>query len=901
MKKKLLLIDTMAVAFRSYYALMRSPLKNNSGLPTSSIFGTAMFLQRLTSDYDPDYICFVTDTKEPTFRKEMYEAYKANRSEMPEDLQEQIPHLYRLIEAYNLPLLKKPGYEADDIIGTIAKKWASSDIEVYIVSGDKDFFQLVDENIKCLITKKGNINILLDADGVKEKFGVYPKQVIDSLALIGDAADNIPGVSGIGPKGAKDLIEKYQTLDNIFDNIEEVRNNRQKNGLKNGKESAYLSKKLVTIDCNVEIDFQLEDASFKKSNIFNSKILELYKEFEFRQLTLKVENSLKSDGTEDPRKKVSKPNVTILDKNKVEKFSFENSNFTLYFECIYSTKNSNNATLKGVVFSIDGGIGYYLPIEESGNVNDFSIQFLRRLFDNSADKVTISLKNQVKLFKPIGLADCYKSFRDISILDYLLRPNSGKHDLSAIADSLLSEGLEPSDLWTKETTELSDEEFVELINLMGAKLQLIKKFNEDLKKNIKANELDSVSDSIEIPLAFVLAKMEKEGIFVDTTFLNNYSEKLNTLAKACEEEIYALSGEHFNIQSPKQLQQIIYEKLDIPKELGIKRIKKTKTGFSTDESVLTKLSEHPLPRYILEYRTIAKLKNTYVDTLPQHVNEKTGRLHTSFNQVMAATGRLSSEHPNLQNIPMRTKLGREIRKAFKSNKEGWKIISADYSQVEIRILAELSKEKVLIEAFKNNEDIHSLTAMKIFKVTSDEMTTELRSRAKAINFGIIYGMGPRRLSEETGVSLKEAKDFIERYFKAYPNIKKYTENIILEAISTGYTKTILGRKRPINGLDDDNAMIKSRAQNMAVNSPIQGSAADLIKMAMIQIDKTIEKEALKGKMLLQVHDELVFSSPKEEVDRFVSIIRHEMENAITTEIPMTVEIKVGDNWLEAHG
>lgn len=913
--KTLFLVDTMALAFRSFYALMRSSMSNSDGLPTSAIFGSAMFIQKLITESQPDYLAFASDTSAPTFRKEIYPEYKANRKEMPEELQQQIPHLYELIRGYGLPLLKIEGVEADDIIGTLARRLAGPDLEVTIVSGDKDFFQLVNDHVRCLITKKGNVNEVLDPEGVKAKFGVYPHQVIDMLAMMGDASDNVPGVAGIGNKGAQTLIEKYDSLEGIYANLDAITNKRQHNGLKDNREMALLSQKLVTIATDIDVPFTLADAEVKPSTTANRELQAFFAAMEFRRLTALVESGLEQQGEAAAGPGATEPQLKAATVVSLQDWlAGDHPAAPLVCQPLFVSSSADHRLL-GLVTQWQGRDCEFVvwPAAALGKEPSSAAQAdaLLAALHSSPEVIIHDLKRLLKFLAWQGAdlrqPEGHQPFCDLGIGDYLLDPNSNKHDLNRIFGLYLGDQADlPGSLAAEAAkqggegllpTEWPDEWLAKL-PLLSRQLTAVA---EIIRAQLAEQSLERVAEDLEIPLTYVLAEMEAEGIFLDAQFLTDYSGELASKIAEAEKEIYELAGEHFNINSPKQLQAILYEKMDIPGKLGVKRIKKTKTGFSTDESQLTLLKEHPLPRSILDYRGLYKLKNTYVDPLPQQVDSVTGRLHTHFNQVMAATGRLSSDNPNLQNIPMRTPLGRHIRKAFKSNKPGWQILSADYSQVEIRLLAELSGEDTLASAFADGLDIHASTAQKVFKVaTLAEVTSEQRSRAKAINFGILYGMGARRLANETDVTVKEAKAFIERYFEAFPKIKGYTEELVDRARRLGYAETMLGRRRPILGLNDSNSMIQSRAQNMAINTPIQGSAADLIKTAMIKLAQKLRDDKFETLMLLQVHDELVFSAPPAEVDAVTAVIREQMETALTTAVPMKVDIGVGADWLAAH-
>ena len=872
-EKRFFIVDVMAMAYRTFFGVGSSRLSRKDGLPTGAIYGSAMFINKLLAE-KPDYLAFVTDRPGKTFRHDMYKDYKAHRDAMPEDLSQQIPHIFSLIKALGFEVYDREGFEADDLIGTFATKFSSNKVHAYIVSGDKDFYQLISDRIFLYAPKKHDRIEVIDIEGVADKFHCTPDQVIDCLALIGDTADNVPGVKGIGEKGAAQLISTYGSLEGIYENLDKITAKRQKNGLEQYKDEAFLSKKLVTIERKIPIEQSLKDFNCDSHASTTSKeILEFYQDMEFKSLAKKVADA-SGEQVEAPKAQSSKVELKELNEGEFADF-------------LEGLKDDKPVAIHPI---IEGGGAFQRKVNgihisqernsiffdlNAGDGRDIRMHYLSSILaDPSHTKVGFDLKPLVHSLVNEDL-NLEPPFVDLRVADYLITPNENRRDLEYISEKygLNFEPGQESALYLK------------LYRLMTKELQ--KKKMSDLLMNI------------EMPLLLVLAKMEHYGVHVDSGFLLDYSKELDKGIKKLEKKIFKLADEEFNIKSTKQLAAIIFEKLAIHEELGVKRIKKTKSGFSTDESVLSSLSAHPLPEAVLEYRALTKLKSTYVDALPQHIDDKSGRIHTSFRQTVAATGRLSSENPNIQNIPMRREEGRLIRKAFTADR-GYRLISADYSQVEIRLLAGMAKEKHLIEAFKKGQDIHTATAAKIFGLDIKAVDSNMRSRAKAINFGIIYGMGPQRLAQETGVTLPEAKAFIAKYFETYPGIKTFTEGLKETAREDGYTTTLLGRRRPVPGLNDGNRAVAVRAENIAVNTPIQGTAADIIKLAMIRIDAELKTKRLKARLIMQVHDELVVECHQGDMKAVEALVKKGMEEAYDFAVPLLVEMGTGKNWFESH-
>lgn len=947
--EKLFVIDAMALAFRNFHAFGARQITTSSGLPTSALFGTAQFILNLVKTENPDYLMVATDSKEKTFRHDLYPNYKANRTEMPAELAVQIPYLFELFEALDLPLLKVPGLEADDLIGAIAKKFSGPDVKVYIVSGDKDFMQLIDDNVFLYTVKKSNDVQVVDSRGVFEKFGCTPNRVVDVLAIMGDSADNVPGVKGIGEKGAMKLVGEFGSLEAIYNSIDRLPPNKQREALLQSKDIAFLSKELVTIrtdhaDLPELSRMKLTHEAFTSSN---QKLVDLFKFFEFRTLAARffgnsqssashpshIEESQKSIDS-DSGKRNSKENVDRKDplsNLSVETPTQDAENVQKPFSPILIKTETGLHTLKsklikqkcvaidtettgldiiqdrpvGISFYFGDQEAYYVSIDpKQSEVDGLMVNEVLGDFFRSSEiaKLGHNLKFDLQMLKNIGI--CLDGpLHDSMLESYVSASSESSYSLDALSEKFISlHKIKTKDLIGSGKSQIlmSEVDIQKLTEYACEDVYATYKLHQVFNDHLMKLNVESVYRKIELPLMPVIADMERAGIFVDAEELALFSDELEKTRIYLEQDIFTLAGLQFNIQSPKQLADVLFEKLKIHEQLGVKRLKKTKTGFSTDVGTLERLDEHPLAQKILEFRSVMKLKSTYVDALPQLINSRTGRIHTSFHQTGTATGRLSSSDPNLQNIPIRTALGQNIRRAFKPQHADSVLISADYSQIELRLLAHMSADEGLVAAFTKGEDIHRLTAAKIFGKEPNEVSSEDRSRAKAINFGIIYGMGPSRLARQTGVSFAEASEFIKLYFVRFPRIKEFIKSTLTFARENGFTQTLDGRRRYIENLDSANQGIRTNAENMAVNSPIQGTAADLIKKAMIVVHKRIKEEKLATRMLLQVHDELVFEGPREEAEFASSLIRESMAGAMSLKVPLEVTVGVGQNWLEAH-
>ena len=887
--KSLYLIDGSSYIFRAFYGI-RQNLSNSKGLPTNALYGFVTMLQKVVREEKPDFLAVVFDSKEKTFRHEMYPDYKANRDAPPEDLEQQFPYFEPLVEAYNIVGLRVPGFEADDIIGTLAKQGEERGFEVVIVSGDKDMMQLIGPRVHMLDTMKDK---LFDAKAVQEKFGVGPEQVIDVMGLMGDSSDHIPGVKGVGPKTATELIQKFGSIEVLYDRLDEIDKTKLREKLEIDHEKALLSKKLVTIDTGMSLDCNLEDLEVREPD--REALTRLFTELEFSSLIPKAEDQEIAQ-TESSYE-------TIFTEKQLDQLIGElaaSKEFALDLET--TSLHPVQAEVVGISFSCKSHQACYLPlthrylgVPDQLDKNQVFKKLKPLLEDPLVKKVGHNIKYDLIVLRSEGIDLQGISF-DSMIASYVLDPSRRSHSLDALAWDLLGhKTITYKEVAGTASKEIGfDEVEIDVATQYAAEdSDVTFRLVENLRPKLTAEAL-KLFESIELPLMHVLAEMEMNGVFLDSRHLADLSLSIDRDLRRYEKEIYSQVGEQFNINSPKQLSVILFEKLKLPV------IKKTKTGYSTDVSVLEELAlAHSLPEKILAYRQLGKLKSTYVDALPKEVLKKTGRVHTSFNQTVAATGRLSSSNPNLQNIPIRSDRGKEIRKAF-IVEEGNGMLSADYSQIELRILADLSNDAALIRAFKQGEDIHTRTAAEIFSVSLDAVDEESRRMAKAVNFGIVYGLSAFGLSRQLKISLKEAKLFIEQYFSLYKNVKTYMEETIENAREVGYTTTLMNRRRYLPDLGSKNKQAREAAERVAINSPIQGSAADLIKVAMINLSRELKARDLKSKMIIQVHDELIFECPLKEKEKMQALVKQEMEGVHSFKVPLIVDMGWGANWNEAH-
>lgn len=911
-QKRVFLIDGSAVVYRSYFAFIRKPLINSKGQNVSAVSGFLNTLFRLLIDEKPDYIAIAFDTGHPTFRHEMYGAYKATREKMPDDLRDQLPICHQLAEAINIPILEMPGYEADDIIGTIAKRADAENMEVYLVSGDKDFMQLVSDNVKMYaLTRSGNGADITWYDEVEAKFGVHPDQVIDVLGLMGDSSDNVPGVQGVGPKTASKLIKEFGSMEQLYERIDELKPSKNKERLIEQKDMALLSKQLVTIKTDVPVGMSFDDMVPHHPDA--PRMIEIMDQMEFNTLKNRFEQYLKSNyNQEDNLNPITQSQTTevayttVTDMDTFKKMMLRIKAYTAAFDTETTGLNSLDCELVGISFSVAANEAFYLPMNHPfAQTHEEEIwKALKSYFEKPIfKKVGHNVKFDALVLSQYGVR-VRGIYFDTMIAHYLLNPGARHHNLDDMAKTMLNHqmiSIESLIGKGKSQKSMADVD-IEIVSEFAAEdaditLQLF----ELLEPQIKRENLEQVCFEIEMPLLDTLIDVERNGVYLDTDFLKVMSNRLATRISEVEQNIYNEVGEEINLNSPRQLGPVLFDKLEIHKSLNKRAPKKTKTGqYSTAEAELLKFEAHPVVRMILEYRELTKLKSTYVDAIPLLINPKTGAVHTSFNQTIAATGRLSSTDPNFQNIPIKTELGREIRKAFVPRESGNVILSADYSQIELRLMAHLSEDAHMIEAFQQDKDIHSTTAAAIFSVPIDDVTTEMRRKAKEINFGIIYGMSKYGLSSRLNISVEEATAFIDSYFIRYPGVRNFMDQAILDAKTKGYAETMCGRRRSIPEIHSDNRMIREGAERVAINTPIQGSAADLIKLAMIHIARAIGERGLTSKMILQVHDELVFDVPAAEIDVMTELVRSEMGSALEVSVPLKVELGTGSNWLEAH-
>lgn len=889
-EKKLYLVDGSAYIHRAFHAIRA--LSNSKGMPTNAIFGFTRMILNLLETQAPQYAVMLFDAKGPTFRHEIYDSYKANRPPMPADLVVQLSYIKEITKGFNIPMIEKPGFEADDLIGTLAKMAARNDISVIIITGDKDFLQLVTDKIIVWDPMKDKTD---DADAVRKRFEVEPHQMIDVMGLSGDASDNVPGVPGIGQKTALDLIKRFGSIEQIYEQIDKITRKKLYENLLKYKDQALLSRTLVTIDTRVPLTFDMETFRLRPSD--TEELSRLFKELEFSQLQMKFPESTDLS---------NKNYQAILDRRSLSALVSrlaDAGSFALDTET--TSKNPMQAKIVGLSFALSHDEAFYVPCahedpDRLSHVNiDDVLNRLRSVLENpEIKKIGQNIKYDWIVLARHGIKLAGVMF-DTMLASYLINPSKRAHNLNQIAlDFLGHRKITYQEVTGRGKTALNFSQ----ISIEKATPYACEDADITLLAyNVLAQKLDEIDlttllQTIEMPLIPVLIKMEMRGICVDRERLSRLSESFADQLNTLEQMIYEVAGETFNIKSSQQLGYILFEKLNLP----VQKKTKKKRGYSTDVDVLTNLaSHHELPALVLRHRTLAKLKSTYADALLELIHPETGRIHTSYNQTVTATGRLSSSDPNLQNIPVRTEEGREIRSAF-IPKKGWHMVSADYSQIELRILSHYSNDPILIEAFNKDEDVHARTAAEIFQVFPSFITPELRRQAKIINFGIIYGMSAYGLSKELGISQKMAKTYITNYFTRYKGVKQFIDKTIKEARKTKQISTLLGRIRLLPDIDSNNINVRQFAERTAVNTPIQGTAADLIKSAMLKTDAAFELRGLKSAMLLSVHDELVFEVPPEELDLVNTLLRETMEGIWKLNVPLKVNISSGRTWAEAH-
>ena len=899
-QKRLFIIDGYATLYRAHYALIRNPLTNTAGTPTSAVFGFANQVFQLIEDEKPDYLVAAFDSKGKNFRHELYTDYKANRSEMPDEIQTQLPYLWELLEAMNIPMLRVGGVEADDIIGTVAKMCDKENLQCNIVSGDKDFMQLInDKTFLYAPQARKRAKEIFDKKKVLEKWGVGPEHIIDLLGLMGDSSDNVPGVQGVGPKTAKKLIQDFGSIENIYEEIDNISNEKMREKLLNSKDNALLSKQLVTILTDVKIDATIND--FEKKEMDSSKLEDIFKELEFSGLLKKI-GSNESINIESVKREKSYSNLITID----QLTSFVSSvkeNEWLSVDLETTSINPMVAEIVGFSFSMKKDTGVYVPIRFKDKKDNLfgdddlqtAIDILKPILENpDIPKTGQNIKYDALIMKRYGINLDGIAF-DTMIAAHLISPNARSYKLDNLSISHLNYKMVPiKDLIGSGKNQITmDQVTLEDISFYAAEdADVVIELTEIFLKELKNQKLYNYFMAIEIDLLPVLIDMQFNGIFVDKDYLAIRSDEIGIKIDALHNEITKLADQDFNVNSSQQLAQILFDKLELP------MIKKR----STAEAVLSELKhKHELPKLVLEYRKLFKLKNTYLDPIPTNINSISNRVHSSLNQTMTATGRLSSSSPNFQNIPIRTEDGKDVRKAIRAQSSDYQIFSADYSQVELRVMAHLSQDEALIQALNNGEDIHTFTAKNIFSIDKDEdVLPEMRRTAKIVNFGIMYGAGPFRLSQELDVPFGEAKKIKDAYFNKYKGIEDYIAKSKVLIKSEKSVQTLLGRKRAVWDSDSQNKIRRDAAERMAINMPIQGTAAEMIKIAMIKIYKDLKDNNLKSKLILQVHDELLLEVHKDEVDYISEMVLKNMKNAIELDVPIEIDCGFGPSWYEAH-
>jgi len=933
-QKKLFLIDAMSLIFRAYYALNKNPRINSKGLNTSAILGFANTLYDVIRKEKPTHIGVAFDTHAPTVRHLDFTDYKANRESTPEDILTNLPYIKRMLECFGIPVLEMAGYEADDIIGTIAKQAERQGFVSYLMTTDKDYGQLVSENI--FIYKpahSGNEIAILGVKEVCEKYSIrYPEQLIDILGIWGDAVDNIPGIKGIGEVGAKKLIAEYETIENLLANLNSVKNDRMRQKIQEGADNALLSKMLATIILNVPVAFDNEQ--FRYTQPDEEKLKALFDELEFKALSQRIFTDLNSQKTSVPVVK-----QTVVNKVPDLFAAFETENLQSQNEAVptvqqsrLDTKNTSNyllinsyeevqklierlktcksfcfdtetthldpltCRLVGLSIAIQAHEAFYISFPKDKTETLRWLELLMPVFaDENIEKIAQNIKFDMRVLSAYGVEINGKMF-DTMLAHYLLEPEM-RHNLDLLAKIYFDHDTIAYDDIVPKNSSIEHVPIEKLTDYACEDADIALQLKSVFAEKMQKQEIESLFYDIEMPLVAVLAKMEDRGVKIDVPFLNTYSVDLQKEIEQIQAEIYQLAGEDFNIASPKQLGVILFEKLQLDAKAKLTKSKQYQTG----EEILQKLEhKHPIAKKILDYRGLTKLKSTYVDAFPNLVNAKTGRLHASFNQSVTSTGRLSSSNPNLQNIPIREEEGRRIREAFIPADEQHILLAADYSQIELRLVAALSEDESMLEAFFNGDDIHAATAAKIYNVPLEAVTGSMRRNAKMVNFGIVYGISAFGLSERLNIPRKEAEDIIKQYFAKYPKIQQYIQNQILFAREHGYVETLMKRRRYLRNINSGNGNIRSFDERNAINAPIQGSAADMIKIAMINISRQMQQQKLQSSMILQIHDELVFDVFLPELEIMQNIVQHEMTHAMTLTVPLDINMKTGRNWLEAH-
>ncbi|ARI76829.1 DNA polymerase I [Halobacillus mangrovi] len=880
MAEKVVLIDGNSIAYRAFFAL---PLLNNDkGVYTNAVYGFTTMLLKILEEDQPDHLLVAFDAGKTTFRHKTYEEYKGGRQKTPPELSEQFPVLKELLDAFGVKYYQLEQYEADDIIGTLATQAGGQDLDVKVISGDKDLLQLVSEKISVTLTKKGITNVdTYDPSFLKEKMEVRPDQIIDLKALMGDSSDNIPGVPGVGEKTAVKLLKQFDTLENLYENLDDVSGKKLKEKLEDNKDAAFMSKQLVTIEREAPIEIKLQDLAYEGYQ--THPVSQIFKDLGFQSLLSRVQEGGESD-SDDASAQLPEIEVEVLEEFSDDMFKGQES---LVVEMLYD--NYHQSPIEGIAI-VNQDKKYVADIEV---VKD-SKAFKKWAEDGSKEKWVFDAKGTLVALLRHGIHIKGITF-DLLLASYLINPAENNHDIPAIAHRMGSNAVKyDEEVYGKGAKMKRPDDDEVFHDHISRKAAMVYELKDAAEKQLIGNEQYDLYKDLEMPLALILGRMEHRGVQVDVDRLKNMGDELEGRLETVQEEIFELAGESFNLNSPKQLGPILFEKLGLPV------IKKTKTGYSTSADVLEQLEdEHEIIPKILLYRQLGKLKSTYIEGLLKVVHEDTQKIHTRFNQALTQTGRLSSTDPNLQNIPIRLEEGRKIRQAFIPSKENWVMFASDYSQIELRVLAHIAGDEKLMAAFKEGQDIHTQTASEVFGVESDEVTSEMRRQAKAVNFGIVYGISDYGLSQSLGITRKEAKAFIDKYFESYPGVKEYMDETVQEAKLTGYVSTFMNRRRYLPDITSRNFNKRSFAERTAMNTPIQGSAADIIKKAMIDLEYRLQEEKLQARMLLQVHDELILEAPEEEIEKLKDVVASVMEQTVELNVPLEVDYSYGPTWYDA--
>lgn len=898
-QKRLYLIDGMALIYRAHFALIKQPLMTSDGRHTSAIFGFMNMMERLIRERSPDMLAVILDSKQPTFRHDIYTEYKATREKMPDELTEQLEPLFEVIKATRIPIVQHPGFEADDIIGTLAKQADNDGLRTYIVSGDKDLMQLITDNVFLFTPgSRWKPDTIYDHKAVVEKWGVPPDKIIDFLALTGDISDNVPGIRGIGPKTAKKLIDQFKNLDKLLENAEDISNIKLRDKVMQNKDLALLSKELVTIHLDVPVELHIQD--FERQPMDTPKLTKLLQDLELTSILNRIDK-FNGTATPDIAEDIDKNYTTVTSHEELDNLCKELLEAEIIsFDTETTSTDPNRGELVGMSFSTKENTGWYIPVKCPDITNQSNLSLkeilekLRPIFEGESHRICgQNIKYDALVLRKYGIHLNGIEF-DTMIAAHLIRPDLTSLKMDTLSQLYLSYRMRPIEelIGTGSSQKTMDEVPLNDVSFYAAEdADVALQLTNILGGFLKEEELELPFRKVEIPLIPVLIKMESNGVYLDLDFLSDLSNEFGGKMESIKEDIYTSAGKEFNINSPKQLGEILFD------DLGLKTVRKR----STDVNVLEVLkNHHPLPKMVLDYRKYMKLTSTYIDAFPNFVHPDTGRVHTSLNQTIAATGRLSSTRPNFQNIPIRTEIGREIRKAFTTQAPGWSICSMDYSQIELRIMAHLADESALINAFENEEDIHARTASLVFDTPVEEVTPDQRRSAKVVNFGIMYGAGPYRMSQELSISMADAKELINTYFTTYPGIRKFIDNTIISAKQKGFVSTLMGRKRKTPNLRSKRQQVAQAEERAAINMPIQGTAAELIKIAMINIHQEMKDRSMKSKMILQIHDELLFEAPNNEIDELTALVSQKMETALELSVPLKVDTGIGVNWYDAH-